>query len=135
MGRIRSSVIGPFAGPQPALIHAALLAVLKYAGFSLVLFFTSWPTLITYLLAVLLAKSVLDFVLAVCRIGRFGLAQVTQKGRVYMAALELVPCAVYLAAVLISWHFLQPQGIDKGKTRMMSEQGTAPYSRPAAARR
>ena len=103
---LHSPVIGQFAGPQPALIHTALLDALKFAGFAAVFFVVQWPIFVTYLLAVLLVKSVLDFFLAVFHVGRFGSSQLTTKGRAYTAALELVPCAFYLVAVAISGYFL-----------------------------
>jgi hypothetical protein len=78
------------------LIHTALLDALKYASFTIVFFGVQWPIFVTYLLAVLLVKSGLDFFLAVFHVGRFGDVQLTAKGQAYTAALELVPCAFYL---------------------------------------
>jgi hypothetical protein len=106
MNILRSRVIGQFAGPQPALIHTALLDALKYASFTIVFFGVQWPIFVTYLLAVLLVKSGLDFFLAVFHVGCFGVVQLTAKGQAYTAALELVPCAFYLVAAAISGWFL-----------------------------
>jgi hypothetical protein len=96
MNILRSRVSGHLAAPQPALIHTALLDALKYASFTIVFFGVQWPIFVTYLLAVLLVKSGLDFFLAVFHVGRFGDVQLTAKGQAYTAALELVPCAFYL---------------------------------------
>jgi len=103
---LHSPVIGQLAGPQPTLIHTALLDALKYAGFAVVFFVVRWPIFVTYLLAILFVKSVLNFFLAVFHVGRFGSIQLTAKGRAYTAALELVPCTFYLIAVAISGYLL-----------------------------
>ena len=105
MNILQSSVVDPLAGPQPALIHTALLDCLKFASFAVVLFITRWPHLVTYLLLVLLVKSVVDFVLALFQLGRFGIVRLTRKRRAYTAA-ETVPCIFYIIAAAISYHFL-----------------------------
>ena len=110
MGILSSSIVGQLASPQPALMRIALLDVLKYIGFAIVLFAEPWPVLVTYLFVVLSVKSALDFSLvvfdALFNVGRFKDIQLTAKMRVYNAVLELVPCAFYLVAVVISGHFL-----------------------------
>ena len=102
MNILHAPIIGEFAGPQPALIRVALLDVLKYGAFALVFFAVHWPGCVTYLLAVLLLKSLLEFFLAVF----LGSALLTAKGRAYAAALQLIPCAFYIVALAVSSHFL-----------------------------
>ena len=105
LGVLHSPVIG-IAGLQPALVHVAFRDVLKYSGFAVVLFVVRWPVVVTYLLAVPLGISVLEFLLAIFGIGRFGSIQLAPRGRAYTAALELVPCTFWLVGVALSRYFI-----------------------------
>ena len=109
--QLRMTLIYTFAGPQPDLIRIALLDALKSGAFALVLFLVKWPSRVTFLLAVQLIKVAADLVLDVLGFDSLSGIQLTEKGRAFRARIlrrQLIPCALYLIAVLISWHFLGP---------------------------
>jgi hypothetical protein len=92
---LRSAVV-PTGADSPALIHASLSAALAYSLYATFLFIINWPKVVTYILAVLLLKSLVDLALAFMAIGRFGVPNLTPKGRRYHALSEIVPVVFYL---------------------------------------
>lgn len=89
-----------------ALVHSALQDALLFLSLGLVCFLVRWPRLVTYAIALLLLKAVVNSTLAVLAVGRFGVGELTAKRRVRQALLELVPLTVYAIGFAISAHFL-----------------------------
>lgn len=103
---IHSPIIGEFDGPQPTLAHVAVTAVVKYLLFAGILIFVSGIRLVTWFLGVLLVLSIVEFFLALFRIGRFGVLSPDFNKLANPFLSELVPIAVYAAAFGTALYFL-----------------------------
>lgn len=106
MGVLKSAVIPEFAVRPIGLIHSAMQDALSFLVYGALFFIFAWPKIITYVLFALLFKACVNLVLALLGVGRFGIAELTPKGKAYQVVLETVPLAFYFVSVWLSAHFL-----------------------------
>lgn len=103
---IHSPVIDEAGGPRPVLTYMALSSALKFLAFAVILFLANWPALITYMLAALLLKSIVDFCLAVFAIGPYGVLSKDLSKKFNPPAYKLIPVGFYAVTLASSFYFL-----------------------------
>ncbi len=105
MGVLKSAVIPEFQTPPIALIHASVQDVISFFVYGILFFIFSWPKIVTYILFVLLLKAIVNLFLAYLAIGRYGIIELTSKGKTQQTLLEAVPVLIYFIAAAASVYF------------------------------
>ena len=106
MGILKSAAIPEHQTPPNALIHSSIQDAISFLVFGLLLFIFSWPKIVTYLFFVLILKSIVNLFLAYLGVGRYGIPDLTKKGKTQQLLLETVPVLIYFIATWASVHFL-----------------------------
>ena len=97
---LRSAVLPTTESPQPALVHSALSDAITFACYGMIVLLIRWPKLVTYIIAVLLLKSLINMILASLGLGKFSGIELAPKGKRYQTLLESVPFIVYLLTII-----------------------------------
>ena len=104
MNILRSAVLAPTLEPQAGLAEVALINAVSFICYGIIILLVKWPQFITYVIAFILLKSLINLVLASLSLGRFKAMRLkmnfTPKQWRLQVLLEAWPTVIYMVATV-----------------------------------